>query len=182
MCKVFQCTFFILNYYHCYWPFTYTKRWKSNCSILPHKGRGWGKHYGLQPQFLCSSTAFCCLKSRPTFFIISKIMIVKPNPSAFSETKFSMKLVDVQLHCREVWCVFFEQLVSLEKIILLPLLLLAQWRKGTLSPSALFSKKKVGTLYFVVGVSVNIKLPHGMSPAIANCRVKLAMQRDELLS
>lgn len=72
-----------------------------------------------------------------------------------------MKLVDVQLHCREVWCIFFKQLVSLEKIILPALLLLAQWKKGTLSLSALFSKKKAGTLYFVVGVSVNIKLPHG---------------------
>lgn len=43
----------------------------------------------------------------------------------------------------------FEQLVSLIKIILPALLLLAQWKEGTLSLSALFSKKKAGTLLWV---------------------------------
>lgn len=89
-----------------------------------------------------------------------------------------MKLVDVQLHCREDWCIFFEQLASLKKIILLALLLLAHWKKGTLSLSAVFQEE---SWHSVVGVSVNIKLPHGMSIEIANCRVKLAKQRHELL-
>ena len=114
-------------------------------------------------------------------------MILKPNPSPFSETKFSMKSVDVQLHCMEAWCIFFEQVVSLGKIILPALhvkqvLLPAQWENGTLSLSSLFSKNKSGTFCLVVGGSVNIKFLHGKSPAIAKCRVKLVIGKDELLS
>jgi len=98
-----------------------------------------------------------------------------------------MKLVEVQLHCREAWCIFFEQVVSLGKIIstaphVKQVLLPSQWEKGTLSLSALFSKKNSGTFCLVVGGSVNIKLPHGKRPAIANCRVKLVTGKDELLS
>lgn len=114
-------------------------------------------------------------------------MILKPIPSPFSETKFSMKSVDVWPYCREAWCIFLEQVVSLGKVIspalhVQQVLLPAQWEKGTLSPSALFSKKKSGTFCLVVSGSVNIKLPHGKRPAIANCGVKLVMRKDELLS
>lgn len=78
-------------------------------------------------------------------------------------------------------------MVSLGKIVLLALLvkqalLPAQWEKGTLSLSALFSKKKSGTFCLVVGGSVNNKFPYQMSPAITICRVKLVMGKDELLS
>lgn len=117
-------------------------------------------------------------------FIISKSIDLKAQPF----TLLRNKILNEMERCTavEAWCVVFEQVALLGKIISPTLcvqqaLLLAQWEKGTLSLCTLFSKNKPGTSGLVVSGSVNIKLPRGKSPAMANCRVRLVMGKDEVL-
>lgn len=170
VCKVFQCTLFILNYCQCYQPDFYMyQEIKVKYSIFPHKGR---KHYGLWPQFLCNSTALCCLKSSPIFFIISKINDHEAKSFSLLRNKILNEIGWRTAALQRGLVYIFWTVGFTWKDNLAGTVAPSSEEERTLSLSALFSKKKAGTLYFVVGVSVNIKLPHGKSPTAANCRVK----------